>query len=289
MAKTPVFFIALLLTTPVISFSQKVTGRLKFEQGRTLEIQLQLKTTISQEAMGQAIDFTVDGTGIHTYQVTNATDDNNTLHHQPKHIAFTFDGMGQKRSFDSDNEKDMNGQFGKPIKEVLAKKFDMIIDTAGKVLMVAPEKVDTAKMDDRLAIITNMLKDVLDVVQPPQKGSASFFKVLPETETGKGDKWADTLVNGSIKSITTYTLTDINDSTIIINLVGNSVTVTKAQMMGNETTTSMNNKTTGAITVDRLSGIVREKKITTESNGTTESTFGSLPVTSKKTILITVK
>ena len=77
-----------------------------------------------------------------------------------------------RQSFDSNVEKDMNGQFGKPIKEMLGKTYDMIIDPGGKVLMVQPEKHDKIQLDERLAIITNMLKDMLDVVNPPQKGKA---------------------------------------------------------------------------------------------------------------------
>ena len=63
----------------VLAFSQKITGKLKFEQGQKLEIAMQLKTTISQQAMGQAIDFIVDATGVHSYIVTNSTEDNTCL------------------------------------------------------------------------------------------------------------------------------------------------------------------------------------------------------------------
>ncbi|MEQ1678403.1 MAG: hypothetical protein ABL876_17035, partial [Chitinophagaceae bacterium] len=63
-------------------FGQQVAGKLKFEQGQTFEITLQIKTTIAQEAGGQAIDFNVDASGTHSYKVTNVTPDNTTLHHQ---------------------------------------------------------------------------------------------------------------------------------------------------------------------------------------------------------------
>lgn len=287
--KRSIVFISTLAFTMTTVWGQKVNGKLKFEQGQTIEIAMQLKTSIAQQAMGQAIDFDLDGSTNHLYKVTNATDDNNTLHHQVQQITFKFDGMGQKRSFDSNNEKDMNGQFGKPIKEMLDKTFDMIIDPTGKVLMVQPEKVENAKMDDRMAIITNMLKDVLDVVQPPQKGNASFFKVLPENEAGKGDSWNESAENQSGKSNTSYTVSDITDSTIVVDFTGNSVTVTKAEMMGNETITTMNNKTTGKIIINKTTGIIREKTTFTESNGSTEVMGSTLPVTSKTTVTITVK
>ena len=133
-----------LLSFIAVSFaaiSQKVSGKLKFEQGQTLEVTMTVKSTISQQAMGQAIDFKVDASGKHSYKVTNTTEDNSTLNHQVQRIAFSFDGMGTKMGFDPDKEKDLNGPFGKTVKDMLEKKYDIIIDPAGKVMMAMPEKV----------------------------------------------------------------------------------------------------------------------------------------------------
>ena len=169
----------LFLSIHLISSGQKVSGKLKFDQGQTLEITMKVKTTIAQQAMGQAIDFNVDAAGTHSYKVTNTTEDNSTLHHKVQHITFTFDGMGQKRSFDSKAEKDLNGQFGKPVKDILEKKYDIIIDSTGKTLMAVPEKIQLSETDSRMAIVTSMLKDLLDLVQPPQKGKPVFLKFFP--------------------------------------------------------------------------------------------------------------
>ena len=279
----------LFLSIHLISAGQKISGKLKFDQGQTLEITMQIKTTVAQQAMGQAIDFNVDAAGTHSYRVTNTTEDNSTLHHQVQRITFTFDGMGQKRSFDSKEEKDLSGQFGKPIKDILEKKYDIIIDTSGKTLMAAPEKIQLAETDSRMAIVTSLLKDVLDLVQPPQKGKASFFKVLPDKEVSKGDTWTESEETAGEKSTAAYVVSDINDSTIVVDFAENSITVTKAEMMGSETTTTMNNKSTGKIILDRISGLVKEKTITTDANGNTEASFGTLPVTSKTTTVIIVK
>lgn len=281
--------VSLLLLMVSVTSAQKVGGKLKFEQGQILEINMQVKSTIAQQAMGQAIDFTVDAAGTHSYKVTNTTEDNNTLNHSVQHISFAFDGMGQKKNFDSKEEKDLNGQFGKPVKDMLDKKYDIIIDPNGKVLMAMPEKVQLAETDSRMAIITNMLKDLMDLVQPPQKGKPSFFKVLPENEVGKGDSWTESYQTETGKFDAAYAVADINDSTIVVDFAAKSVTVTKAEMMGNETTTTMNNKSTGKIILDRATGIIKEKTINTESNGNTEASFGTLPVTSKTTTTIFVK
>ncbi|MGQ0739977.1 MAG: DUF6263 family protein [Bacteroidota bacterium] len=273
----------------VAAFTQKINSRLQFEQGQVLEISLQLKTSIAQQAMGQAIDFTVDATGNHSYKVTNTTDDNSTLNHSVQRIRFSFDGMGQKKNFDSNDEKDLNGTFGKPVKELLEKKYDMVIDPAGKTMLVLPEKIELSVADPRMAIISSMMKDVFNIVHPPRKGTGSFFKILPETETGKDEPWTESYTNENGKFDAAYKITDINDSTILVDFAATSITVTKAEMMGNETTTTMNNKSTGKIILDRATGILKEKTETTESTGNTESSFGTLPVTSKTNVTITVK
>ena len=287
MKKIVVLSVSTLIVSGVLA--QQAASPLVFEQGKQYEITLQVKNTVSQQAMGQAIDFTVDATGKHVYKVTNTTADNSTLNHMVKQVAFSFDGMGQKRSFDSNNEKDLNGPFGKPIQELLEKKFDMVISPTGTVLLVMPEKITLGNSDPRLAIISNMMKDVFDLVQPPAKGAASFFKVLPDTVTGTGQTWTRSSSNESGRYDAAYRLADMNDSTIVVDVATSSTTVTKAEIMGNPTTTNMTNKSTGKIILDRLTGIMKEKTETTDSQGSTESSFGNLPVSSKTTTIITVR
>ncbi len=243
---------AVVLLSVITANAQLIQPKLKFEQGQTIQVNLQLKTTIAQQAMGQSIDFNVEANADHSFLVTNTTEDNSTLKHSVDHVAFSFDGMGQKRKFDSKEEKDLNGNFGKPVKEVLEKKYDMVIDNNGNTMMAIPEKIVLANDDPRMAIITSMLKDVFDLVQPPKKGSGSFFKVLPDSGSSKGKAWTESypLSNGLFNAA--YTISDITDSTIVVDFASNSVTTTKAEMMGGETTTNMNNKSTGKIIIDRL-------------------------------------
>jgi len=288
MAKYTVWLTLFFLLDKLV-LGQTASGKLIFEQGKTFNIQMTLRTSVTQQAGGQAIDFTVDGLALHSYKVTNATDDNTTLHHKTNKIGFTFDGMGQNRSFDSDNEKDMNGPFGETVKSLISKNFNMIIDPNGKALMIQSEKAEPVKADDRLAIVFTMLKDITDVVNPPKKGEGSFFKILPGKETNKGESWTESGQNENGKFSNEYTLAEITDSTIIVDFKGSAVTTNKATMMGLETSTTMNSTSTGKIILDNATGIIKEKTITTESNGNTEAMGGTMPVTSKTTIVIKVK
>lgn len=284
-------YIATLVCTAVISplWAQKVSGNLKMEPGSTYAVTLKINTTVAQQAMGQAFDFTLDATGQHSYRVTNANSDNNTLNHTVQRISFLFDGMGQKRNFDSGNEKDMEGPFGKPVKELLNRSYDMVIDPAGNTLMVLPEKWEESEQDPRMAIMTNMMKGIYELARPPQKGSPSFFKVLPENELGIGETWTSSTTQPNGKTDAAYKISEISDTIIVVDFATSSVTVNKAEVMGSETTTTMNNKSTGKIILDRNTGMIREKTEQTESTGQTETSFGTLPVTSRSNSTITVK
>lgn len=283
-------YLAYLLFAGELIFAQTAPGKLRFEQGMALNVQMEIKALVIQQPGGQAIDFTADASALHSYKVINrAKEDNITLHHEIKKLKFNFDGMGQKRSFDSDNSNDMDGFFGEPVKDILSKKFDITIDPNGKTLAVKPETTDSIKADERFAIVFNMLKDITNAIYPPKKGEASFFKILPDKETGKGDTWADSVQNETGKFKTVYTLTDITDSSIVIDCKGNSVSTSKAMMMGRETTTTMNSTHSGTIILDKLTGIIKEKTIVTESSGNTEAMGGTMPVTSRTTITIYVK
>ncbi len=288
MKKNIIFSVLFLLTT-IITSSQSISGILKFEQGQIFNIDMTTNSTISQKSSRMDIEFTVDANANHSYTITNTTEDNSTLRHEMKRVNFAFNGMGQKQKFDSDIEKDMKGSFGKPVKDMLDKKYDMIINPSGIVKMAFPEKIVISEGDSRMAIITNMLKGVTDIVQPPQKNKGSFFNVLPDTAVEIGNKWKTNIKENGGRSETEYTLSAITDSTVIIDFIENSNSVTNAEMMGNPTTTTLKNKTTGKIILNRATNIIQEKTMTTESTGSTESSFGDLPVTSKIVTRIVVK
>jgi hypothetical protein len=271
------------------AFGQKVTGKLLFEQGKTITINMQVNSSIAQQAGNQAIDFATEGAAKHSYKVTNTTDNSTSLHHDLARLWFRFEGMGQKRSFDSDNPKDRQSQFGKQFDEICSKKYDVVIDTTGKTLMTIPQKIELTQQDERLVVIANMLRDLTSVIYPPQKGTASFFKVMPGYEVGIGDTWTDTTSTPGETSATSYTLSSITDSVFTVDFKTLAVSAIKSEIMGNIVTTNLTNTTTGKITLDKVTGIIREKTSTTSSSGTAEALGSSLPIHGKTTISIVVE
>lgn len=281
--------VLLLSTISLPLLSQKISGHPRFSQGKTLTIRAEIKNTIAQQAGGQAIDFSVNGMVAHAYTVTNTTDETTTLHHKLQRLSFEFDGMGQEKSFDSDNPKDRQGPLGKQFDEILGKQYDIIIDSSGKTLMTIPEKIELSKEDERMVIITNMLKDLTNTVYPPKKGNASFFSVLPAREISVGDSWTETVDTDTEQSTTINTLAAITDSVITVTFKTKATLVIHSQMMGVEAKTNLENMTTGFILLDKATGIIREKSSTTDSNGSTEAMGTLMPITGKTTTRITVQ
>ncbi|PZR25275.1 MAG: hypothetical protein DI535_18850 [Citrobacter freundii] len=272
--------------------AQKLTAPVSLQQGDSVAVSVTVKQVVAQQAMGQPIDFHVDGVADHFYKVSNSTDDNITLHHKVQRMQFDFDGMGQKRSFDSNNKKDLDGQFGKPIKDILSKEYDMIIDRTGNTKLVRPEKIALQEPDARFALIANMMKDLILVIYPPQKNTASLFRILPEAGAAVGESWQETFKTETESGITTYTLSSVTDTTIIVDFKTIASSSTTSEMMGREVNTTMKSNITGQLIADKTSGLIKEKNSVIESNGAAELTGSgtpSMPINSKTNITMTVR
>ena len=204
-------------------------------------------------------------------------------------MQFDFEGMGQKKAFDSGIKEDLEGQFGRPLKEILAKEFDIIINRSGKTLQVNARGVATAAPDPQFALISNMLKELIQVVYPPQKGSSSLFAILPEAGAAVGESWQETTETENGASTTTYTLSAATDSTIVVDFKTAASSSATTEIMGMQASTTMKSHIAGQMIADRASGLLKEKTSNIESNGATEAMGNSMPVNAKATIIIKVR
>jgi len=276
-----------ILTAP--GFSQKVSGKLNFKKGQQIEIVTDTKSLVTQEAMGQTVEFKIDGSITHVYQVADANAKQATLGHKTKHIGLNMDGMGQTQSFDSDKKEDLDGQMGGPVKEILNKSYEMTIDQSGKVISVKEDTTQTKKQGDEADMVGNILSKLGSALDAPVAGEASFFKILPGKELKKGDTWLDSTEAPGGKEFIHFTLSDITPTEILLDYTSTSNSDIKSDMMGMEATTHMVNNSKGKITIDRASGILKNKTAETESNGTVDIMGQSIPIKTKTNLTINVK
>jgi hypothetical protein len=274
-----------LILLTVIAQAQKVSGKLVFQPGQVLSVNTKSTSINLINAMGQEIELKSEAIADHQFKVTNTTEESHTLSHEINRIRLTSEGMGNSIDFDSQKEKDLNGQFGAPIKELMGNKYSLVIDGSGNTLIAMNQGNATSSDPGMLA---QLLGSINEFTGSPKQGEASFFKVLPSTEVGTGDGWTNTIDRNGSKVEEAYSIAEINDNFILINYLANSATTSKGENMGMEFTINVKNKTEGKIMVDRTSGIVKEKNLKTTSTGTASTSFGEIPVNTTTTSVVTI-
>lgn len=285
-----IFFLTVLLAflSCLEVYGQKVSAKLRFTPGDSISVKIELKATVTQQAMGNAISFDTDASALYRYLVLDANNIQSRLRHEGQRIVFSFDGMGRKYSFDSDRPADIQGQFGEPVKEILARKFDMVIDEYGHVLSTQPDSLAPLRASEQLETMMGVMRDLSDLVSPPRKLGASLFGVLPKREIEPGDTWTDSLAGNTGEIKTSYMLTGVTDSTLLIDFTSVGQSVTSTMLMGRETVTTLSSTGTGKIVVDRKTGMLKEKIQNTDYSGAMEAMGNSTPLTSKTTLRIFV-
>ncbi|HVG41561.1 MAG TPA: DUF6263 family protein [Chitinophagaceae bacterium] len=278
-----VAFIALTLSAS----AQKVNNKLNFQKGQKLEMVSKVNTTVSMEMMGQSLDTKIDATITRTFDVEDVTSNGATIEHKVKRVQTNLEiPMQGTQTFDSDKESDMKSENGKAMEKALKNKYKMTLNGDGKIATIKadddnPNK-NPSKDEDMMSTAMAQMAAGFDL---PKVGDKSEFAILPAKELGKGESWTDTANN--IKAV--YTVSDITATDVVINYTEEGTTSRKQEAMGQEINMSSKDKTTGKITIDRKSGLLKEKTATTSSEGNMEVGGQSMPMNTKVTKTITVK
>ncbi len=271
--------------------AQKVSNKLSFQKGQKLEMMTESKGTVSMELMGQPMENTFSSSVTRTFDVANVANGQATIEHKVKRIQFSAEAMGQSQSFDSEKEADMKSDMGKNMEKALKNKYTMTVDAKGKVTAVKPDddnpNKDSADEDDPTA---GMLQQFGADLELPKVGDATSFKVLPDKELSKGESWVDsTQKSPDIKGKTTYTVSSITDSDVVVDFVQDAKMQRTQDAMGTEANIAMDLKVTGKITLDRKTGLLKQRTANTEAKGAIEAGGQSLPMSTKGTETVTVK
>lgn len=276
------FLLALLVFSTAFASAQKVSSKLSFQKGQKLEVTSNINTTMEM-AMGESNSSAVN---TEIYEVKDVSGTSTTLEHTVKSIKLDLSLMGQEKKIDSDNPDDLKGMVGEPVKELLKTKNEFIVDATGKVTDVKGE----AKKKTGGNAMSGMMMQQMNIGSAvPKVGNASIFKILPDHEVGKGDSWTDSLDDASAKTIIKYTITDITDTDIMINFTSDGKIDTQQNMMGMNIDVKGTIKSTGTITLNRTTGILKQKIASTTTETASNLGGQEMNTTSKMNAVVTVK
>lgn len=285
-------FLASFICLAIGASAQKVSNKLTFSKGQKLEVTTSGKSVITQEVMGQSMEINMNFDIARALTVNDVANGNATINHKVQSMKFSSEAMGQSQSFDSNKPEDLNSDMGKNLKKSLDKTYTMTVDAQGKVVAVKDEAAAAKKTSEEETggPMAQMFGRIGSGFETPKAGDVTEFAILPAKTVAKGDSWTDSLnkakgVNGAI----TYTVNDITDSEILLDYVQNTTLETVQQMMGMDATINTKEKTTGKITLDRKTGLLKQRTAETNSEGTVDVQGMSIPITTKGSVTTTVK
>jgi hypothetical protein len=284
----------LLVASIVLSvngFAQKMNGKLSFQKGQKLEMVTETKKVTTMELMGQSMESTVNSTMTEVFDVENANADSAVIEHKVKRLVFAAEGMGNSQSFDSEKEEDRKGEMGKIMEKSLKNKYKMTVDAYGKITSIKadddnPNNTKNAEADAMAELASSQLGLSLGL---PKSGDASIFKILPGKEISQGDTWTDSSSSNGQKRTTVYKVTAITATDVILDYTEDVNINTTQQIMGTDASMKSDDKVTGQITIDKATGLLKQKTATIDSKATMEAQGMSIPSTGKTTITVTVK
>ena len=272
------------------SFAQQVSGKIVFPKGQKLEAVTQIQKNASMDVMGQAMESDVSATLTESFDIEDANANGATIEYKVKHLVFKANSMGNEQAFDSEKEEDLKGETGKMLEKSIKNKYTMKLDANGKVTEVKvdddnPNGTKTAA-NPMEGIIAMQLGINFGV---PKVGDATLFHVLPNKTLSAGDTWIDSASANGVNRNAQYKVSSITATDIVVDFT-ETVSMNMTQdLMGTEATIKTEDKATGQITLDKNSGLLKQKTATVETSGTIDAQGMSIPTTGKTTITITVK
>lgn len=276
-------FLPFLLLVSVCGSAQKASNKLSFQKGQTIEVTTTMNMT-TQSQMGE-MPMTIVST--EQYAVGEAGAGQFQLIKTPKRIRFNASMMGQEMGVDSDKPGDLEGQFGGPIKEMMKQKQEFTVDATGKVVSVKAD--DKKKKPEDAGMMGMMMPGMSAGNGVPVVGGPSFFKILPDRDVVKGESWTDSANADGNTSRTVYTVKDITDSEILLDYAGDVETKTTQSAMGQTADVNTNGKVTGTITLDKATGLLKQKTMTSDTEANVSVGGQQMSMRTKTTSVSTVK
>jgi Family of unknown function (DUF6263) len=281
------FFVPALLAISFGAQAQKINNKIRFHAGEQLEVSTQLTATNTMELMGQSMESKVTSGISQHFVVTNASAKNATLEQTVKNIKVdAASGMGQDFHFDSNKPEDLQGEIGKNMEGYLKSKYTLTVDDKGNITSVV--NPDSARKNDEAGMLAGMLSQMDFGADAPKAGEASVFKVLPDRDISKGESWVDSSSDESGKKAARYTVQSISDKEVVLEVAEKGTLHTTQQIMGFDTKISSESTSSGTITIDRQTGMLKQKNITIDSQETIEAQGQSIPAKSKRTVVVNV-
>lgn len=259
--------------------AQTVAKKVGLTKGQQLEQQSHLQVNMTQEAMGQTVQFKMEGDVTNVVEVKEAVSNGFDISNTIKKVLMNMNAMGQDMKFDSDKKEDLDGQMGQALKGKINVPREFTVSKEGIITNVKT-KADSA--DEAGGMMGGMMSGAMEA----EKEGASFQSIanIPLKGVKVGESWNDSTTDKNGKTFTTYTLKEVNGGNGLVTLSSNMAISREMEQQGMTLQMEMTGTTIGEYTFDVATGIIKTRKSTTKSSGTIEVAGQSMPMNIETTV-----
>jgi hypothetical protein len=251
-------------------------SRISVTAGQKIHQTTNQVSTIVQTIQGNEIEIKSNVTLAVDLEV-NKSMPNIELSNTITRLQLQTEAMGNSTLFDSDIKEDKDGQIGQMLKDVIGKSFDATMTVDGILF-----KSDKDKSEKEMA--SNILGSSIDDI-----AKESFLSLSSSLKVG------DTIVvvgditdKDNSKSIN-YSVQSINGKDAALAFTGSEASKKTKSIQNMEAVVTSTSSFSGSLILDTTSGLIKEKKSTIESKGTTEMMGQSIPFSLKQIITTSSK
>jgi len=269
--KKTVLNIAFLMSIGITSNAQNL---INVSQGQKVHLINKSLNTIKQNAMGQDIEIKSDVTLDIDIEVKATTPDIH-LAHTIKRVQLKSEGMGNSMVFDSEKQEDRENQVGKLLSSALDKPLDFHISNTGVA-------IENKQSDPSFEAAKNVMGDIDEL-------NTEVLVALP-INIKLGDHWLDEQnKDANNKSKIDYKVKSIANEEAVLSFNGTYDKKQNKTVQGMEATVTANTTSTGEVTVNIKTGLIKEKKTEYVSKGTTEVMGQNIPFTVTRSTISSIK
>ena len=263
---------------------QAQTQNIKLNKGQKLESQVTNTTSMSQEMMGQKVEFSSKSTITMLTEVKDVTNQSFLLSSTLKRMVMNTSMMGQEINFDSDKKEDMDGQVGSQLKDKIGVAQEISVDKQGKITEVKDTSVTANAQGGMMGMMGDAIQGAIT------KGAPYPLLVsFPSKSPKPGDTWTDsTGTPETMKMVNTYVLKQVSGNEATIEISGQLAKTGTIEQQGMQIPLNLTGTTKGTSVVDISTGVLKKNDTAMKISGTLELMGQSLPLTMDNTTQTTV-
>jgi hypothetical protein len=253
------FFITILfiLISDVSAQSIRLPVGKKFKTFSTVDNLLEISV------MDQHMQMHSDGKIQLAFEIMSVSSNGYTMEVTPRHMISTVMVNGRDQKIDTDSTSDRNNP-------VYAKIFELM------------EHPQTIEVKDHKVIKNSQLAEFNQTGIP--EDPTKYFLTIPESDLHNGFQWNDSTSNEKSKASNQYTVIQITDTTVTVNVSTNFSNHNTMEQGGMTIEQNLKGFSTGNRIYSRQNFLLKEETLDTTISGSTETSEMSSPITMKLTL-----